>query len=262
MSYEIELAAARAAMARAGAKAFEYWRTGLAADAKSDDSPVTAADRECERILVQELCAQFPDDGILGEEGAEKPSSSGRRWIVDPIDGTRDFVRGNRLWSMLLALEDAGEVVVGVANFPALGDMYWASKGAGAWRTPQKPDAGDAERLRASVVKEVSEAVMCINSFTNIQRSGFSGRLLEWLRHFWAVRSMGGALDAMMIAAGSADGWIEQSAKPWDLAAIKIIAEEAGARFFNFDGGNSIYGGNCVLCTPALETAMRRFVNS
>jgi fructose-1,6-bisphosphatase/inositol monophosphatase family enzyme len=85
---------------------------------------------------------------------------------------------------------------------------------------------------------------------------------MEWMRPFWAVRSLGGALDAMMIAAGSADAWIEQSAKAWDLAAIKIIAEEAGARFFNFDGGDSIYGGNCVLCVPALETAMRRFVGS
>ncbi|MEZ5353569.1 MAG: inositol monophosphatase family protein [Bryobacteraceae bacterium] len=262
MPYDKELAAARNAMERAGAKALEYWRSGIEADAKSDDSPVTAADRECERLLVQDLCAQYPDDGILGEEGAEKASGSGRRWIVDPIDGTRDFVRGNRLWSMLLALEDSGDVVVGVAYFPALGEMYWAEKGRGAWRTPQKPGSGEVERLRVSSVKEIGQAVFCLNAFTNVQRSAFSRNLLDWLRHFWAVRSLGGALDAMMVAAGSADAWIEQSAKPWDLAAIKIIAEEAGARFFNFDGGDSIYGGNCVLCVPALETAMRRFVNS
>jgi histidinol phosphatase-like enzyme (inositol monophosphatase family) len=262
MSYERELAVARQAMERAGGKAFEYWRSGLLADAKSDDTPVTAADRECERILVQDLCAQFPDDGILGEEGAEKASSTGRRWIVDPIDGTRDFVRGNRLWSMLLALEDQGEVVAGVAHFPAMGDMYWASRGAGAWRTAQKSAGPEPERLRVSGVKEIDQAVLCVNSFTNVQGSPFSRHLMEWMRPFWAVRSLGGALDAMMIAAGSADAWIEQSAKAWDLAAIKIIAEEAGARFFNFDGGDSIYGGNCVLCVPALETAMRRFVGS
>lgn len=254
MSHEIELQAALAVSRRAGEAALKHWRTGLEADSKSDDSPVTAADRECERLFVQELCAQFPGDGMVGEEGADKPSENGRKWIIDPIDGTRDFVRGNRMWCNLLALEDNGEVVIGVANFPALGETYWASRGSGAFR--------NGDRIRVSKIREVSQSVLCVNTFSNIHRAAFSRRLIDWMRGFWTVRSMGGAMDAMFVAAGHAEAWIEESAKAWDIAALKIIAEEAGGRFFNFDGGNSIYGGNCVICVPALETTMRRFVST
>ena len=252
MLYERELEVARKASQRAGEVGLRYWRTGLQADAKSDDSPVTAADRECERLLVQDLCAQFPEDGILGEEGASKPSESGRRWILDPIDGTRDFVRGNRAWCNLVALEDNGEVVLGVANFPSQAEIYWASRGGGAWR--------NGERIRVSGVKEIAKAVLCVNTFNNLHKASFANRLMEWMRGFWAVRSMGGAVDATYVVAGHAEAWLQIAAQPWDLAVWKILAEESGARYFNFDGGNSIYAGNCVVCVPALETAMRRFV--
>lgn len=254
MAYQGELEAALEAVRRAGEAALRYWRTGLRADSKSDDSPVTAADRECERLLVQDLCAEFPDDGILGEEGAEKAASTGRRWIIDPIDGTRDFIRGNRLWCSLLALEDGGEVALGIAHFPALAETYYATRGGGAFM--------NGERIRSSSITEVSQAVLCLNAFSNVQQASFSRHLMDWMRHFWAVRSLGGALDAMMVSSGCADIWIEQSAKAWDLAALKVIAQESGARFFNFDGGDSIYGGNCVLCAPAFETMMRRFVSA
>jgi histidinol phosphatase-like enzyme (inositol monophosphatase family) len=252
MSYSRELQALLGATRMAGEKALEYWRTGITADAKPDESPVTAADRECERLLVHELCAHFPEDGILGEEGAEKRSESGRRWILDPIDGTRDFVRGNRLWCVMAALEDGGEVTVGVVHFPALGDTYHAVLGAGAYR--------NGERMRVSSITEVARAVVCVNGLNQLQKFGFSRRLLEWTRGFWAVRSMGGAQDSMLVASGSAEAWIEPVAQPWDLAPLKVITEEAGGRFFNFDGGNSIYAGDCVTCVPALETTMRRFV--
>ncbi|MFN7922130.1 MAG: inositol monophosphatase [Bryobacteraceae bacterium] len=254
MAWNEELAVVKQALERAGEAALGYWRDGVSAEAKADLSPVTAADRHCERLIVQDLCQHFPDDGILGEEGANKASGSGRRWIIDPIDGTRDFVRRNRLWCHMTALEEGGETVVGVIHFPALGETYWASRGGGAFR--------NGERIRVSSVTEVGKAVLCVNSFANIHRSAFSRNIVDWMRHFWAVRSMGGALDSMFIAAGHAEAWIEQSAQPWDLAATQVIAEEAGARFFNFDGGRSIYGGNCVLCVPALETTMRRFVGS
>jgi fructose-1,6-bisphosphatase/inositol monophosphatase family enzyme len=215
---------------------------------------VTAADRECERLLVQDICQHFPEDGILGEEGADKEATANRLWILDPIDGTRDFVRGNRLWSMFVALEEDGEVVVGVAHFPALGETYWAVKGGGAWR--------NGERIRVSEVTRISEAVLSLTTFTNVHRTGFHERLFAWLKDFYAVRSMGGALDAMFVCAGHADAWIEVSAKPWDLAPIKLIAEEAGALFFNFDGGDSIRGGNCVVVVPGLEAHFREFVTN
>lgn len=251
--YQNELDAALAAARQAGELALGYWRTGIAAEAKTDESPVTAADRHCERLFVQELMARFPDDGVLGEEGAGKPAGdSGRRWIIDPIDGTRDFVRGNRVWAQLVALEEKGEVVVAVAHFPALGETYWASRGAGAFR--------NGEPIRISAITDPTQSVLCVNGFGAMHRHEFSNGLVAWMKQFWSVRSFGGILDVMLVCSGSAELWIEETAAPWDLAVPKLIAEESGARFFNFNGGESIYGGNCIVCVPALESMAREFI--
>jgi len=102
--------------------------------------------------------------------------------------------------------------------------------------------------------------VLCVNGFNATHTLPFQPILLDWMRQFWAVRSMGGCLDAVMVARGQADLWIEPTAAPWDLAPLKVIAEEAGARFFNFDGGGSIYGGNCIVATPGLEREARRLL--
>jgi|HigsolmetaAR202D_1030399.scaffolds.fasta_scaffold15951_2 Archaeal fructose-1,6-bisphosphatase and related enzymes of inositol monophosphatase family len=252
MLYEKELQIARKAAAAAGEIAMRYRAQGVTAEQKVDLSPVTIADRECEKAIAAILHEAFPEDGILGEEGASLESGNARRWIVDPIDGTRDFVRGNRAWANLIALEVDGEVVVGVANLPAMGEMYYAAKGAGAFC--------NESRIHVSSISSPGEAVVCFNSFNAADKHGLSSKLLDWLKCFWAVRSMGGCLDAVMVASGQADLWLEQTAQCWDLAPLKILVEEAGGRFFNYDGGSSIYGGNCVCCTPALESEARRFL--
>ena len=236
----------------AGDIAMRYFRTGIRAEEKADLSPVTAADRECERRIAARLEQAFPDDGLLGEEGSQKDSRSGRRWIIDPIDGTRDFLRGNPHWAVLLALEDAGEVVAGWAWLPALNEMFRAAKGAGAWCNDQP--------IRASNVKDPAQAVLCLNGFNAVQRYAFAPRLLAWLEPFWAVRSMGGCVDAVMVARGQADLWIEPTGQAWDFAPLKILAQEAGARFFDFQGRDTMYGGNCVICAPGLEPAARELL--
>jgi len=257
MDLSQELAVCLRLLGEAGHVALEYQRRGVTADAKSDDSPVTEADRACEKLFAESLAAAFPRDGQMGEEGAARPSESGRQWIIDPIDGTRDFVRRNRLWSMLLALEVEGNVLLGAAHFPALGETYYAVRGQGAWRI--NPD-GAKNRIFVSGKDVIAEGVICVNSMQNITRWPFADDLIHWLDRFWAVRSLGGALDSMFVAAGHADAWIEQGAKPWDLAAIQVITEEAGGVFFNFDGGRSIYAGNCATCTPGFEAELRAFV--
>src|SRR6266851_174845 len=250
--FEHELDVCRAAALRAGEIALRYRERGIGYDNKSDESPVSAADRECEQLFARAFDEAFPEDGLLGEEGAAKNSRNGRRWIIDPIDGTRDFVRGNRAWAVLIGLEEAGEVVAGVSYLPAMDEMFTAARGAGAFL--------NGERIHASDIRDASQAVLCVNGFDAVRRYSFASELIRWMEQFWAVRSMGGCLDAMMIARGQADMWIEISGKPWDFAPLKIIAEEAGARFFNFDGRSSIYGGNCVVCAPGLEELARRFV--
>lgn len=236
----------------AGEIALRYFRKGIAYEEKSDDSPVTRADRECEQFIAQELDAAFPEDGLLGEEGTQKASRSGRRWIIDPIDGTRDFVRGNPTWSNLIGLEADGQVVAGFVNMPALGELFTAARGGGAYLNDG--------RIRASSIGTIAQAVLCFDALNCAGRQPFGGELLAWMDSFWAVRSMGGCMDAMMVARGQAEIWIETSGKPWDFAALKIVAEEAGARFFSYAGEPTIYGGNCVICAPAMEDAVRRFL--
>ncbi|MGD0362036.1 MAG: inositol monophosphatase family protein, partial [Bryobacteraceae bacterium] len=116
-------------------------------------------------------------------------------------------------------------------------------------------------RMQASSTGSVAQAVLCFDSLNSAMRQPFGGRLLAWMEPFWAVRSMGGCLDAMMVSRGQAEIWIETSGKPWDFAPLKIVAEEAGARFFNFDGQSTIYGGNCVVCAPGLEETVRAFLS-
>ena len=249
--YQRELTIGAEIARKAGDLALKIREGNIGIEIKSDESPVTVADKACEKLIVEELCAAFPEDGMLGEEGAMKDSANGRRWIIDPIDGTRDFIRGTGAWSVLLGLEENGKVVAGHAYFPAHGQMYSAAKGAGAFH--------DGKRIYASKVQTKAEALICCNGLGFMHKFGFANELVNWLAGFWTVRSMGGCLDAMMIARGSADAWLEAKAMPWDLAPLKIIAEEAGCVTFDFKGEDTIYGGNFVICVPALAEEMKRF---
>lgn len=246
---EIEIAA-RAA--RQAAELALRYQPGIVAETKPDNSPVTEADRECERLIARLLNEAFPEDGFLGEEGTRADSRSGRRWIIDPIDGTRDYVRGRPLWANLIALEEGGEIVAGVVNLPVLGSLYSAGRGAGAFR--------DDSQIHASDRTLVSEATLCMDAFNRLGDPPFKDRLLDWMARFWSVRGLGGAPDAMMVASGQVEIWIEPHASPWDFAPLKVIVEEAGGRFLNFDGGSSIYAGNCILCAPAFEPEVLSFL--
>ena len=244
----------------AGMVALEYKGRGIGFESKSDESPVTIADRECEKLIVAELQKAFPEDGLLGEEGALRESTNGRKWIIDPIDGTRDFIRGTGAWSVLIGLEEHGQIVAGFAYYPAHREMYFASKGGGAWRAPSS--GADPERIHVSGMSKLSEALVCFNGISYAHRYPFAKNLTEWLAGTWTVRSMGGCVDAMLVSSGRADVWIETQAKPWDLAPLKIIAEEAGAVTFDFTGANTIYGGNFAITVPPLAEEIKRFLAS
>jgi histidinol-phosphatase len=252
MAYQHEMKVGAEIARRAGDLALRIREGGIAVETKSDESPVTIADRECEKLIVAGLERAFPDDGLLGEEGASRESASGRRWIIDPIDGTRDFIRGTGAWSVLIGLEEQGAVVAGFAYFPVTGRMYSAARGAGAYR--------DDTRITASAISRKSEALLCVNGLSFMHGYAFAPRLIDWLAGFWTVRSMGGCLDAMLVASGVADAWIEAKAKPWDLAPLKIIAAEAGCVTFDFAANDTIYGGNYVIATPGVAEELKRFV--
>jgi histidinol phosphatase-like enzyme (inositol monophosphatase family) len=252
MTLEKELEVARGAAAKSAEVALRHQAKGIRAETKPDNSPVTIADKESEKLIVAAIENAFPDDGILGEEGARKESKSGRRWIIDPIDGTRDFVRGNPLWCVLIGLEDRGEMVAGVAHLPILRQTYWASRGSGAYR--------NGDRIRVSPIADISMAVLSLNGISRMSDAPFAGKVIDWAGRFWSCRSMGGTPDAMLVAAGQMDVWIEPKVAAWDLAATQVILEEAGAVFFGFNGERTIYSGNAAACTPALEAELRAFL--
>ncbi len=243
MTFAREVEFARRAAAAAGENAKRIRAGGISPETKPDLTPVTIADRDNERMLREMIETEFPADGILGEEGAAKVGHSGRRWLIDPIDGTRDFVRGNRFWCVLLALEQNGAPVAGVAHFPLLGETYWASRGEGAWC--------NGERLHVSAVDRLSQAVLSPNGLHHPAIRPYAARVTEFLQRVWTVRTYGGALDACLLAGGHIDAWFEAKAEVWDLAPLRIIIEEAGGHYI------SPAGVAAIACTPALEREMR-----
>ena len=249
---EHELRVARQAMRAAAETALRIQQIGFTAESKSDESPVTVADRECERLIMGIISEAFPGDGFLGEEGADRPSTNGRRWVIDPIDGTRDFVRGNPLWSHMVGLEVDGEVQVGVCLMPVLGKMYFAARGMGAYC--------DDTPIRVSDKTKLNESVLCANQLNSFAKHPMGPKLLAWSGEFWGVRSLGGCLDAMLVASGKAEIWTEPKLQPWDMAGPRVILEEAGAKFLNFDGGSSIYTTNVCAYAPGLDAEVRKFL--
>jgi histidinol-phosphatase len=245
-----ELEFARRIAAAAGENARAIRSRGITAETKPDASPVTIADKDNERLIREAVEREFPDDGILGEEGSSKPGTSGRRWIIDPIDGTRDFVRGNRFWCVLVALEEADEPVVGVAHFPMLDETYWAARGGGAFL--------NGERLQVSRVAKIEDAAFLPAGLHQAAARPHLRRVEDLTQRSWAVRSYGGALDACMVAAGKAEIWFEPKVEPWDLAALKLIIEEAGGVFFALDGSRRIDRGTAVGCAPGVADEVRK----
>jgi len=252
VSYEREIEVARTAALRAGQLALQYQSHGVTPETKPDLSPVTIADRESERLISSLLSEAFPGDGLLGEEGGSKVPVSGRRWIIDPIDGTRDFLRGLPGWAVLIALETENGVDVGVCHFPALNVTYYAARGAGAWC--------DDTRIRVSQIDDAAQAVLLVSELNEMSGFAFAPRLLEWTKKFWLVHSYSSCQDGMQVAAGRAEVSMQASGKAWDFAAPRIVAEEAGAVFFNFDGRSTIYGGNGVIAVPPLAAGVRELL--
>jgi histidinol phosphatase-like enzyme (inositol monophosphatase family) len=250
MTYAREIEFARRIASAAGENARRIRADGVTAESKPDASPVTIADKDNERLIREAIEREFPDDGILGEEGSQKPGSGERRWIVDPIDGTRDFVRGNRFWCVLLALEAAGEPAVGVAHFPMLDETYWAVRGGGSWR--------NGERLHASKVSSIGACSFGPGGLHLAQARPHLSAIVDVMQRSWSVRCFGGALDACLVAAGMADLWFEPKVEPWDLAALQVIVEEAGGIFFALDGSRRIDRGNAIACAPGIADEVRR----
>ncbi len=237
MTGDRALEAAVEAARAAGRIALAYYRTGFEVTLKPDASPVTQADREAEEAIVGLLARAFPDHGFLGEElGARGPSDV--RWIVDPIDGTRNFVRRIPIWATLIALEEHGEITVGVMHNPVTGDLYTARRGAGAFV--------NGERLRVSDVADLGRGFFVHAGLGLVRKTPYWDGLLRLVDATDRQRGFGDYLGYALLAEGKAEIYAEVDIKPWDVAACKIVVEEAGGRFTDLDGRSSIYSGTAL----------------
>jgi histidinol-phosphatase len=222
----------------AGDVALGHYRAALTVETKPDGSPVTIADRGAEQAARVWLASRFPDDGIEGEEFGESAGTSGRRWIIDPIDGTKNYVRGVPVWGALIGLEVDGEIVAGVVSAPALGRRWWAAKGEGAY--------ADGRPISVSKVAGIGDAFLSHASLEGWSEIGRAAQFDALARKVWRTRGFGDFWQHMMVAEGAVDAAVEPSVEVWDIAALKIIVEEAGGRLTDLTGAARVDGGNAV----------------
>ncbi len=232
---EAAIAAARAA----GAIALTYYRGGFEVTIKPDHTPVTQADREAEQTITAILGRAFPDCGFLGEEFGERGAKD-RRWIIDPIDGTKNFVRGIPIWAVLIALEEQGEVTTGVVLNPVTDELFWARKGEGAFH--------NGERIRVSDCDRMKDATVLHADLGYLRRTPHWDGFLRLADAGYRTRGFGDYYGYGLLAQGKAEVYLEVDLKPWDTAPVKILLEEAGGRLTDFSGRPTIYDG-CVLAT-------------
>jgi histidinol-phosphatase len=241
LHYALELADAADALTLPRFRA-----TDLRVDTKPDLTPVTDADRAVERMMRERIARDRPGEGVLGEEEGDDGGSV--RWIVDPIDGTKNFSRGIPVWASLVALERDGRVVCGVASAPALGHRWWAARGEGAFR--------DGERIEVSRIASLEEATV------SFSRSGLDDpKLLDLARRAWHAQPFSDFWAHLLVAEGAVEISVEHSMSTWDNAALQVIVEEAGGRFSDLRGEARIDGGSGVSTNGLLHDLVLEGLN-
>lgn len=227
--YDLATDAAR----KAGDLARTYYETTFAVEHKADNSPVTVADKQAEELIRATVSKAFPGDGFLGEEFGDQPGTTGFRWVIDPIDGTKSFIRHIPIWATLIGLEYKGEQIGGVVYVPVLGMTYRALRGGGAFLN-ERP-------IRVSGVGTLAESMLCYSSVGWFTRAGREQTFLDLYRRTARQRGFGDFYGFVLVAEGAADVMLEHGVNPWDVAATKAIVEEAGGRFTDWDDNPTIH---------------------
>jgi histidinol-phosphatase len=230
---------------QAGQLTWDYFTRGVEIELKSDETPVTVADKECESHLRATLSNEFPGDGFVGEEHGVEPTSTGFRWIIDPIDATANFIRGIPIYATLLGLEYEGSLVAGLCYVPATRTLYHAMSGKGAFK--------DDKRIHVSNVSRLEDSQLCYAELKMFDRTGTSDFFTHMTRSVKRSRGFGDYWQFLLVAEGAADIVLEPIAAYWDLAALLPIVEEAGGVFTDFDGNRTANGGAAIAANPTLH---------
>jgi myo-inositol-1(or 4)-monophosphatase len=219
---------------------------------KGDESPVTRADRESEAYVRQRIREHFPNDVILGEEYGEEGSDKSRRWILDPLDGTKSFVHGVPIYGVLIAVEVNGEITHGVAHFPALQETVSAGVGEGCY--------WNGTRARVSKKSNLDESLVCTTSPTRLEELIGREKYDRITRAFGLYRGWGDCYGHILVATGRAEAMLDARMAIWDSAPLGVIVEEAGGVSFDFTGVRRIDGGHLVSCVPGIASEIRNLL--
>ncbi|WP_077490100.1 histidinol-phosphatase [Sinomonas mesophila] len=222
----------------------------LKVETKPDLTPVTDADRAAEEAIRGQLSRSRPRDAVVGEEFGTTGHGS-RRWIIDPIDGTKNFVRGVPVWATLIALADGDEIVVGVVSAPALGRRWWAARGAGAYTGRS---LASATRLRVSNVAKLGDASLSYSSLSGWKERGNLDDFLGLTEDVWRTRAYGDFWSYCLVAEGAVDIATEPELALYDMAALVPIVTEAGGRFTSLEGKEGPWGGNALATNGILHS--------
>jgi histidinol phosphatase-like enzyme (inositol monophosphatase family) len=243
---------AAAALARhIGGVALRHYRSLLTVETKPDGSPVTVADREAETAARAWIAQHFPADGILGEELGEQPGTSGRRWIIDPIDGTKTFVRGVPLWGSLVALVEGERVLAGAAYFPAVDELVAAAPGEGCWWNGQRARVSDCATLAAATVLITDDRTFR----SAAKRDGWQALAGD----AGIARTWGDCYGYLLVATGRAEAMVDPIVNPWDAACFQPIIEEAGGVFSDLKGQPTAFAGSAIATNHALAATVREY---
>lgn len=225
----------------------------LHVESKPDLTPVSDADTAVERALRATLARTRPRDGVLGEEYGVTEAAAGpgtRQWVIDPIDGTKNFIRGVPIWGTLIALMQGDQPVVGLASAPALGRRWWAATGHGAYAGRH---TAAATRIKVSGVSRLADASFCYSDLSGWEENGRLGAVLNIIRHTWRNRAYGDFYGYMLVAEGAVDAMVEPELSLWDLAALVPIVTEAGGTFTDLSGHSGPGGGSAVATNGKLH---------
>jgi histidinol-phosphatase len=231
-----------------------FGASDLAIETKPDLTPVTEADRTAELALRERLAAARPSDAVLGEEYGLTEGAGPRRWIIDPIDGTKSYVRGMSTWSTLIALEVDGTILVGVVAMPALGRRWWGFRGGGAF--------ADGRSIRVSGIGSLADAQLAWSGIQEWDEVGRLDALVALARACWRTRGVGDAWQYMLVAEGAAEIAVDPAVSLWDLAAVKLIVEEAGGRFTDLAGVDTAAGGSGIASNGLVHDAALAYVGT
>lgn len=228
----------------AGELTLEYFRTDrLETEIKEDLSPVTVADRNAEQLLRKRILEKFPDDGVLGEEFPETPGTSGYRWILDPIDGTKSFVRGTPQYGTMIGIELNGESVVGVVGIPVLDEYYYGGIGLGSFEIRH---GGLPQRLKVSQCKSLKDGMFLTTSVKHFENWGRFEAYEKLRKAAGLDRTWGDCYGYMLVASGRAEVMVDPKMSVWDCAALPPILLEAGGTFTDWNGKPTIHSGDGI----------------